>query len=773
MDISKYLNSGFSCIFIETTEIKRAVNTIQVKPPFNKLTWNLIDNNGQFEILEESKNLRQHAIILENYDCFLENPAIQQTILNNYPVYKSNQVCLVIVGVNSKKIPPVLKELIPVLQFDLPSKEVIRVIVENLAKDAEEAYKEQFKTETCNMFIPTEDVIDACLGMSYEEIENSLALSILEHNEFNVKTIINRKRQTIRATGFMDFGNPEPIENLGGLDNLKAYIKKRKEAFESGSIKPKLKSILLIGVPGCLTGDTIINVCRKQRTGGYKSIRLDALYYRFNGKHKEAKEKGLLTNHNKKWDLSIDTKCHSYKEKEQFIGFNEIEGVIYSGIKEVYEVTTDFGFKIKATKDHKFLTEKGYITLGNLKKGDKVYTHKEGELVNGNKTGRKINIPPRQINNVGKHPNARKRIVNEMEYTSYPLHRLVVEAHMNKLKLEDFLYKLENDISNLRFLDPKLEIHHMDENRKNNTIKNLQVLTKDEHARIHAEKGKLNRYRYFPRFQKIISIKYIGKRKTYDIQMKAPDHNFVANGFIVHNSGKSLASKAIASIFNWPLITLDIGALKGSLVGDTERNTRVACKTIDACGKAIVQIEEIEKALSGSTGQNLDSGVSAGMLGYLLTWMQERDSESILIATANDISKLPPEFLRSGRWDCIFFVNTPNTLEIKEIIQIMNSKYGSKLPITSKFCNQLFEEQWTGAEIEQLAKDSHFDSIEIAMENIPLLAKFKSEEIKELREKARQFRAANAREPMASPKPLNLKVDSPKRKLFLNKGGKE
>ena len=103
-------------------------------------------------------------------------------------------------------------------------------------------------------FSITEDVIEACLALSMEEIENVLAYSGRTENKFNPSTITERKRKMLRNTGFMDFINPEPIENLGGMDNFKSFINKRLEPFKNEqSVKPKLKSILLVGVQGGLS----------------------------------------------------------------------------------------------------------------------------------------------------------------------------------------------------------------------------------------------------------------------------------------------------------------------------------------------------------------------------------------------------------------------------------------------------------------------------------------------------------------------------------------
>jgi len=212
----------------------------------------------------------------------------------------------------------------------------------------------------------------------------------------------------------------------------------------------------------------------------------------------------------------------------------------------------------------------------------------------------------------------------------------------------------------------------------------------------------------------------------------------------IPGTGKSLACKAAASILNWPLIRLDISALKGSLVGESEKNMRQATATIDAFGKAVVWMDELEKSFSGvkSSGQS-DGGTTAGMFGHFLIWLQETTAPVLVMATANNISSLPPEFMRAGRFDAMFFVDIPTANERLEIIRIMNDRYGSSVPE-----NQVQElHGWTGAEIEQLVKDSLFDGLDTAIQNIVPLSRTMNEDIGSLREWAKtRARRANAQE---------------------------
>jgi len=218
----------------------------------------------------------------------------------------------------------------------------------------------------------------------------------------------------------------------------------------------------------------------------------------------------------------------------------------------------------------------------------------------------------------------------------------------------------------------------------------------------------------------------------------------------VPGTGKSLSCKAAASVLGWPLIRLDISALKGSLVGESERKIRQATATIDAFGKAVVWIDEIEKAFAGvnSSGKT-DGGTTPGMFGHFLIWLQETTTPVLVMATANSIKELPPEFLRAGRFDALFFVDIPTIDERKQIIRIMNDRYGSDIPIE---CSEDLI-GWTGAEIEQLAKDSLFDGLSTAGQNIVPLSKTMKEEIDNLQQwaAARARRANNTTETTSKP----------------------
>jgi ATP-dependent 26S proteasome regulatory subunit len=142
----------------------------------------------------------------------------------------------------------------------------------------------------------------------------------------------------------------------------------------------------------------------------------------------------------------------------------------------------------------------------------------------------------------------------------------------------------------------------------------------------------------------------------------------------VPGCGKSLTAKCVASAWNMPLLRLDMGKIFQGLVGSSEQNIRLALKTAEAVAPSILWIDEIEKGLSGSSGSGGDGGTSTRVFGTLLTWMQEKKSPVFVFATANNINGLPPELLRKGRFDEIFFVDFPSWEERKKILEIHISK---------------------------------------------------------------------------------------------------
>jgi SpoVK/Ycf46/Vps4 family AAA+-type ATPase len=213
----------------------------------------------------------------------------------------------------------------------------------------------------------------------------------------------------------------------------------------------------------------------------------------------------------------------------------------------------------------------------------------------------------------------------------------------------------------------------------------------------------------------------------------------------VQGAGKSLCAKAIATAWHQPLLKLDPGILYNSFIGQSEHNLRRALQQIEMMSPAILWIDEIEKGFASAASQSSDGGLSKRLFGTLLTWMQERKAPVFVVATANDIAALPPELLRKGRFDEIFFIDLPKAAVRKEIFRIHLEK---RKRDPEKFdLDKLGKasEGFSGAEIEQVIlsalhnafadkKELSTDRILDALKTSPPLSVTLAEKVEHLRQ---------------------------------------
>ena len=312
-----------------------------------------------------------------------------------------------------------------------------------------------------------------------------------------------------------------------GFNRLNRYVGIRKSMY-----------YLVGGLTGCLSKDTVIKINRKKGSSNPIEFTIEQLYYKFNGQ-KFPRKKGEKRN-GQLWDLSIPTKIISYKYDSKHIGYNEIIDVVQSGVKKVYLLKTESGKEIKATKDHKFMIDKNnnFKKLENLTIGDNVFIRKYEEV-----TGRKPRpYRPEITTKLPYYPSSRnkKSFVDGKWYTHQRIKRTraVYDAGINDLSLENFIKEVKtNSNHKLIFSDVNMDIHHIDENPVNDVFSNLKLMTKEDHSRLH------NSIHHFKNRDiiedKITSIESVGEEMTYDICMKDPYNNFIANDIFVHNSGKT------------------------------------------------------------------------------------------------------------------------------------------------------------------------------------------------------------------------------------------
>ncbi|RME22124.1 MAG: AAA family ATPase, partial [Deltaproteobacteria bacterium] len=221
----------------------------------------------------------------------------------------------------------------------------------------------------------------------------------------------------------------------------------------------------------------------------------------------------------------------------------------------------------------------------------------------------------------------------------------------------------------------------------------------------------------------------------------------------VQGCGKSLVAKAVAGDWHQPLLRMDVGALMEGLVGASERNLRAALNLAERIAPCVLWVDEIEKAFSG-----LDAGTDGGtimrMFGTLLTWMQEKDSPVFVLATANEVHGLPPEFMRKGRFDEIFFVDLPDAAQRRQIWQVhldARSVAADDPGLLSRVdLDRLVElsEGYSGAEIAAAVVEGAFDALAegveltsrqlaVALSASPPLSRTRAEAIEQLRAWAR------------------------------------
>ena len=217
----------------------------------------------------------------------------------------------------------------------------------------------------------------------------------------------------------------------------------------------------------------------------------------------------------------------------------------------------------------------------------------------------------------------------------------------------------------------------------------------------------------------------------------------------IPGTGKSLTAKATASVFQRPLLKLDAGRLFAGIVGQSESNLRSVIATVEAIAPCVLWIDELEKGFSGSrSSASTDGGTSARVFGSFLSWLQDRQSPVFVVATANDVTQLPPELLRKGRFDELFFVDLPNQEEREAIWKIQIAKFGRKPDDFEVVQLARATEGLTGSEIEQLFIDALHEafngrkeptdlSVALLLNDFMPLSKLMSEQIDGLRKWAK------------------------------------
>ncbi len=353
---------------------------------------------------------------------------------------------------------------------------------------------------------------------------------------------------------------------------------------------------LLVGPQGCLDEETFIRYEVRTKDGrrvNHKGGPIGRLYQRFHGLGQDAEGPAWSKGEVEYYAPSINDEGRVLQ--------NRIVDVIDSGVKPCYEVTLRGGETIVATADHKFFVGDGYLPLAELRVGSYVFAHRNVKFRSaapGSRANRRTYLF------VKHHPIAGTKVVDgKYVYKRLAKARAVVEAHLNKVSLEEYVTKLnQGALEGLTFMARDMHVHHKDEDIRNDSLDNLVVVNGVAHNREHAKESH-NNLRYEVVDDEIVSIRDVGERHVYDVKMEAPFHNVVANGIVVHNCGKSEILRAIGSNRN----SIGIFAAPSDFLtcwkGEAEKNPKrlfeAAIKLQKESGKQVyILIDEIDTILN-------------------------------------------------------------------------------------------------------------------------------------------------------------------------------
>lgn len=335
---------------------------------------------------------------------------------------------------------------------------------------------------------------------------------------------------------------------------------------------------------GCLVGETEIKINRGGKTF---SIRLDILVARLNGEWEGA---------GRQWDLDIPTLIQS--EEEGLVRLKPILSAFSTGEKEVFRLSAG-GRSIVASADHKFLSSKGWVCLEDLAVGDSVAVNSHDR---GTDTKRRH---PYVIKHCARHPFARRteRVVDEKLAASHRYkvghvittwrieeHRLVAEARLNELGVEEFKARVKSgDHEGLKFINPATHaVHHVDGDVQNNHPSNLLVIRHDDHGVLHGAANKVNVLEKTV-FVQVTSIESEGVQATFDLSVDEPN-NYIANDFVVHNSGKTFTGMVSATSEEGDIVIVTRAASKLQFAREVARFTKYKAHVLRTDRQRVVKV---------------------------------------------------------------------------------------------------------------------------------------------------------------------------------------
>lgn len=737
--ITRYLDAGYPVLYVRTTEHNRALEEILANlksagllDSLTVMVWKSTiglynvtsacpkedfvteDLKSSLEYIAGTRGAPapNRLYIIFNPKDFLKNPIMLQQLKDTAYAIRSAASHIIMVGC-SMDIPEEIEDVVTTIDMELPDKDTIKGIFRAVTTE----YASELDGQVTERDLDV--AADNALGLSAFKAENAISLSIVESKGIDIGLIRKEKQLAVKQSGVLEYiHHTETVDSLGGFDVLKDHVSKRKryfsnhkEAVEFGLRPPK--GIMLVGIAGCVSGDTKLLYRRGNRSGG-RSIRLDDFYKKFNG----------IPTDTRPWEKDCDTYLQSYDAETERIRYNKVLGVVDMGQKRCVTIHTDSAGSITLTLDHPVLCADGLfhpaeqIAVGAelLVRGSMMATG--SEEVAPRPRRQRVTVEALKYHPTGwKHSVASTNDpdmfedVKTYDYVRQHRARLVIEAHMNKMPLHEFVQVLKTDEARARelvYLPKEVEVHHLDEDPCNDTLSNLVVMSKSAHTAHHCGEERFNKE--YVKTAVVTGIEDAGEIAVYDISMQEPTCNFVSEGgIVVHNTGKSLAAKAVSAALELPLYKFDVGSVFKGVVGGSEAALRNALKLAETVSPCVMLLDEMEKLLAGveSSGKT-DSGVTSRVIGTLISWMQETKAPIYKLATCNTIRNLDAALFRRGRWDAVFAVDLPNEEERKQIIAIHIEKRGRSVDAFDLTKLAGVTESFVGAEIESVVDEAMY-----------------------------------------------------------------
>ena len=612
----------------------------------------------------------------------------------------------------SAEVPPELANHATVLEWPLPDREEIAGILDATLGSLPDEMKEGAAPNGTR-----DAAVDAAVGLSGEEAQACYARSLVQLRRIDPAAVAREKKRVIARERVLEWFDPLPggLDAVGGLDVLKAWLVSRKAAYSPAARAyglPAPKGALLVGVPGCLHGDTPI----------YDPVAHDTKTVA--QRHKDGTPFNV-------WALADDRRpvVATAMPPKQYHRTG------------MYRFTFDNGAQITVTEQHRFLTETGELCAFVAYEQQRVsepcqlptisafdLEAQTASALHSSRIAQDLldrclrdcvpddalplwvaGIDPAYPPSQGDAPERNPRCSRTGDLAYGSTHSRPYQS-FGRLSMPDYpppsSAPSRSDLpvsarpspSMLQTPYPETFRAERQSGLGSTQTDTAEPLPADAHSSTSPSRG----------YTRVRSVEQVSPAVFYDFHVPGYE-NYWACGLWHHNCGKSLTAKAIATAWGVPLLRLDLNALKSKFVGESEGNLRRALRVVEAIGRCVVWIDEIEKALAGATQGAADGGVSSDALGAVLSWMQERSGQAFIIATANDISSLPPELMRKGRFDEIWFVDLPTAGERAEIVKASLRQYGRE-PADDLWGYDVAAatEGFTGAEIAAIVPDALF-----------------------------------------------------------------